>query len=312
MCAKYAGDDDNGTASPRVGEPEHQLLVPELAAAASEDEIAKISPLVICFHGSGESCSPSWDALAGMLTAAPHRLRVLLYDRGPLNPKPAVATADLRAYLKSGGERTKGPYVLVAHSYGGAFARLFLEEARSEVAGLVLVETGQEGGLGTGVEERQYARRILGMRPLSVVRGNSLLRMQEELAEAEAGASTDVEKESVGKRREMLELWDKKDQELKKRQLDLSRETAMKRYVHVSDCGHHVVRDRPDIVANEVAWVVENSEERYDDEDDVIEEEGKRHGAEAGVGRGEQARGKMRRIWERIATMFGKLRRFKK
>ncbi|KAI4859710.1 Alpha/Beta hydrolase protein [Hypoxylon rubiginosum] len=320
-------------ASSSLPNPAHKLFLPEplteaAVASAPADKDATgdtntspssssltSSPLVICFHGSGESCSPSWDALARALTAAPLRLRVLAFERGEDNPKPPRATADLLAYLAAGGEATKPPYVLVAHSYGGAFARTFLEEEapREQVAGVVLVETGQEGGLDAGVEEAQYRRRVLGRRPLSVVRGNSLMGVEAQIAELEARAATaktaasEVEMQGLRGRREMLKAWDEEDERLKKRQLDLSERTARKRYVHVPDCGHHVVRDRPDVVAKEVAWVVENMG-RGDEAGEG--EDGGGEGEDDGEAeRGEKGWEKIRRIWKGMFGMlFGRLK----
>ncbi|OTA97047.1 hypothetical protein M434DRAFT_333090 [Hypoxylon sp. CO27-5] len=243
--------------------PGHKLLTPESDAAPHR-------PLIICFHGSGETCSPSWDALARILTSEPHFLRVLLYERGPKNPKPALATAELRRFLRR--ERLVGPYVLVAHSYGGAFARFFLEKEDKKVAGMVLVETGQESALDAKIEEGQYERRVLGMRPLSVVRGNSFLRLSEQVRKAEAKAEVDANTDREGARetelKKMLETWEVADEEMKKKQLGLVAPNGVKRYVHIPDCGHHVVRDRPDVVAAEAAWVLENLVDGTDDTDD--------------------------------------------
>ncbi|KAK7757919.1 hypothetical protein SLS62_000297 [Diatrype stigma] len=271
------------TAAPAT---EHKLLIPDDpprgGATTTTTTANEQRPLVIFFHGSGgESCSPSWDALATLLASPPHRLRVLLYDRGPGNPKPEEATADLRAYLEraglwvgAGGRRGRpGPYILIAHSYGGAFAREFIRRCgASAVAGAVLVETGQEGGLDRRVEEEQRRRCVLGARPLSVVRGNSFLWKWRELEAAEAEAEAEAEagsgngdgatavaelEQRLRLQREMLQMSDEEDERLKKGQLAMSKNA---RYVHVPDCGHHVIRDRPDIVAAEVFWVLENME----------------------------------------------------
>ncbi|OTA98710.1 hypothetical protein M426DRAFT_325775 [Hypoxylon sp. CI-4A] len=254
--------------------PRMKLLTPATnpdPASDDDDNPVLHRPLVICFHGSGESCSPSWDALAHMLTAPPYGLPVLLYDRGEGNPTPEASTRELTGFLeKEGlGGKGRGGFLLVAHSYGGAFARMFLEEV-DDVVGLVLVETGQEGGLDKTVEERQYRRRVVGGRPLCVVRGNSLLRKWQELevAEAEAkagvgvgaGAGGEAVMAGLKRRRAMLEMWDAADEELKKKQLGLAAAGGRTRYRHVPDCGHHVIRDRPDVVAEEVAWVLESME----------------------------------------------------
>lgn len=248
---------------------EHKLLVPPPSGDGDGDANKDERPLVIFFHGSGgETCSPSWDELAGLLTKPPLSLRVLLYDRTSSNPRPEEATADLRAYLVR-EKLWPGPYILIAHSYGGAFARTFIYRwcsggsrgrgrGRAVIAGVVLVETGQEGGLDLKVEEEQYRSCVLGGTPLSVVRGNSLIGKWKDLEAAEAVANAAVaagDGERLRLQREMLRMTDEEDERLKKRQLDMSRNA---RYVHVPDCGHHVIRDRPDVVAAEVSWILEN------------------------------------------------------
>lgn len=55
----------------------------------------------------------------------------------PTTPKDAVS--DLHALLTSA--KVPGPYVLVAHSYGGLIARLYAATYPKEVVGLVLVDT---------------------------------------------------------------------------------------------------------------------------------------------------------------------------
>lgn len=282
MCAKRGGGGETPSAaeipSAIASGPGHKLLTPE-------SDAARHRPLIICFHGSGESCSPSWDALARILTSEPHFLRVLLYERGPRNPKPPQATADLRKYLRR--EKLKGPYVLVAHSYGGSFARLFLDKEDTQVAGMVLVETGQESALDAKIEERQYERRILGMRPLSVVRGNSFLHISEQVRQAEANTEKEGAREIELKK--MLRTWEAADEEMKKKQLELAAQNGVKRYVHIPDCGHHVVRDRPDVVAAEVAWVLENLQKDTDDSDDKTKGKRSREKAEG-----------LRRLWGEI------------
>ncbi|KAI0837130.1 hypothetical protein F5Y06DRAFT_272080 [Hypoxylon sp. FL0890] len=284
MRPKQGGGDETLSAAKTSSEiatgPAHKLLIPDSDAVGDR-------PLVICFHGSGESCSPSWDALARILTSEPHSLHVLLYERGPRNPKPPQATADLREYLSR--EKLEGLYVLVAHSYGGSFARMFLEEDVRQVVGMVLVETGQESALDDRIEKRQYERRVMGMRPLSVVRGNSFLRMREQVRRTEG--DTSPEGGRGVELRKMLEMWEAADEEMKKKQLDLVAENGVKRYVHIPDCGHHVVRDRPDVVAAEVAWVLENLDKGGGDGN------AKTHRREE---RGRKNSGGLRRVWREI------------
>lgn len=209
------------------------------------------SPLIICFHGSGDSCA-SWAPLAETLSATHHR-RVLLWDRGEQNPGPRAAVPEMLDHLARA--RLAPPYVLIAHSYGGMFAREFLRQRPHQVAGMVMVETGQETALDPRVEEQQYRKQVLGDGPLSVIRGNTLIWKWKQYEEAFSAAQTDSEKANLAMQKQLLEATDKEDERLKKEQLKLSRNN---RYVHVPDCGHGVVQERPEVVVKEVQWVMDN------------------------------------------------------
>ena len=148
----------------------------------------------------------------------------------------------------------RGPFVFIAHSYGGCIARLFLQQKPREVAGMILVETGQETALAPAVEEEQYRRQILGEAPLSVVRGNVLRKKQDEWVKAAAMAKTETQRAQLEPQRLMLERWEAEDEKMKKRQLALSRHS---RFTQVQGVGHHVIRDKPDAVVDEVKWVMQ-------------------------------------------------------
>lgn len=76
--------------------------------------------------------------------------RVCSYDRagyGWSTPGPTPRTTgeivkELHALLAASGE--KGPYVLVAHSFGGYNVRVYTKEYPADVVGLVLVDTSHE------------------------------------------------------------------------------------------------------------------------------------------------------------------------
>ena len=216
------------------------------------------SPLIVCLHGSNDSCMRSWLGLIEVLYKSGHR--VLLYDRPVQNHhhgtgadlKPHRAVSELCSYLYS--MELRGPFVFIAHSYGACIARLFLQQKPKEVAGMILVETGQETALAPAVEEEQYRRQILGDAPLSVVRGNVLRKKQDEWVKAAAMAKTDNQRAQLEPQRLMLERWEAEDEKMKKRQLALSRHS---RFTQVQGVGHHVIRDKPEAVVDEVKWVMQ-------------------------------------------------------
>ncbi|KAK8054439.1 hypothetical protein PG994_009506 [Apiospora phragmitis] len=227
--------------NPALAEPSHRLL------GTPHDPK---TPLIICFHGSGESCELTWSELARLLSS---KHRVLLFERGTLNPKPPQATSQLRYFLKA--QDLSGPYILIAHSYGGAFARMFLRQALADVAGAVLVETGQEGGLDAKIAAAQVRKRVLGEKPLSVIRGNSFIDKKKALEASEKVAQTEQQRAALAVQWQLLHTSDEEDERMKKVLLSLSKNS---RYLHIPDCGHNVIRDRPDAVAEEVDWVLAN------------------------------------------------------
>jgi pimeloyl-ACP methyl ester carboxylesterase len=76
--------------------------------------------------------------------------RVCSYDRagydwsdpGPMPRTTAESVKELHTLLRNAGERP--PYVLVGHSFGGTNVRVYNAHYPSEVAGMVLADTGHE------------------------------------------------------------------------------------------------------------------------------------------------------------------------
>ena len=105
-------------------------------------------PTVLFEAGLGDSAA-TW---AGVIPAVAAFANVLSYDRpntnaGASDPAPMPRTADdvvadLDALL--GAATKSGPYVLVGHSVGGIFARLYASRSPDQVAGLVLVDASHE------------------------------------------------------------------------------------------------------------------------------------------------------------------------
>jgi len=101
------------------------------------------SPTVI-LEAANLGMSAHWVRVQQQLTKA---TRVCAYDRAGLGwseagPEPRDAgqiSSELHTLLKGAG--TEGPYVLVGHSYGGLYTRMYAARYPNQVAGLVLVDS---------------------------------------------------------------------------------------------------------------------------------------------------------------------------
>ena len=104
----------------------------------------------------------------------------------------------------------------------------------------------------TLAEKRQLQRQAMGNKPLSVIRCNSA-RDYERIYDkgVEAGNGTAQQRQAF---RELLDQWDSIDQELKQEQLKLSSNAKL---VHLPECGHNVHLIRPDVVTEEIEWVLD-------------------------------------------------------
>lgn len=99
-------------------------------------------PAVVLISGFGE-ISSDWAWISEDLRRT---TRVCAYDPAgrawsdpPETPQDGLARArDLHDLLRAAGET--GPYVLVGHSFGGLYARIFAAEYPEQVAGMVLLD----------------------------------------------------------------------------------------------------------------------------------------------------------------------------
>ena len=104
-------------------------------------------PTVILEAGLGVEASLSWRHVQ---RAASEFARVCVYDRAgngwsDASPRPRTAEVmvdELRSLLT--GANISGPFILVAHSYGGLVSRLYAATHPEEVAGMVLVDSAHE------------------------------------------------------------------------------------------------------------------------------------------------------------------------
>jgi pimeloyl-ACP methyl ester carboxylesterase len=110
------------------------------------DAQGKGGPTVVMEAGAG-SLSLAWAQVAPEIAKTNH---VITYDRAGLgwsDPSPKSRTADnivaeLHTLLAKSGE--KPPYVLVGHSMGGVYMRMYAHKYPTEVKGIVLVDPGDE------------------------------------------------------------------------------------------------------------------------------------------------------------------------
>ena len=108
-----------------------------------------VGPTVVIEQGAGEPAI-FWRPVQEKVSEF---ARVCTYDRagyGWSDPCRASRTIqeraeELAALLENAA--VPGPFVLVAHSYGGLIVRWFAREHRDQVAGLVLVDTAEEGSI---------------------------------------------------------------------------------------------------------------------------------------------------------------------
>jgi pimeloyl-ACP methyl ester carboxylesterase len=109
------------------------------------------TPTVILEEGAG-GASLNWVWIQRKVAAT---TRVCSYDRpgyGWSDPSDTPRDAEtvgreLDALLKSADE--KGPFIVVGHSLGGAYARMFAAQQRNNVVGLVLVDATSPSAIAT-------------------------------------------------------------------------------------------------------------------------------------------------------------------
>lgn len=130
---------------------------------------------------------------------------------------------------------------------------------------MVLSETGTETKCRD--HEEQYRSQILGDKPLSVIRGEGASDGAQQQGEkdggTDGGGAVDGRNSSIAHeeaRKGMLAAMKRLDEELKREQLKLSRN---RRFRNVAGCGHDVNQIRPDVVAEEIRWVLANV--KYED-----------------------------------------------
>jgi pimeloyl-ACP methyl ester carboxylesterase len=140
-------------------------------------------PTVVLESGAGIPSSLWGATVDAVLETVEGPVTVVAYDRagsawsGPVlaAPTPKVVVADLREALATQG--LSGPYVLVGHSIGGHYVRVFAADHPDEVAGVLLVDPRHEDAaarLPALVEAQDATTRMLRwavrLRPFGITR----------------------------------------------------------------------------------------------------------------------------------------------
>jgi len=135
------------TARPAIMTPGHEVYATNFAIIEGRrvafERSGSGTPTIILETGLGAE-SAEWARVQLELEKS---ATVFRYDRAGRGaseraPSPQIASemvTDLRKLLDT--TKTSGPYVLVGHSFGGLLMRLFAQRFRSEVIGLVLVDS---------------------------------------------------------------------------------------------------------------------------------------------------------------------------
>jgi predicted alpha/beta superfamily hydrolase len=220
------------------------------------------SPTIVLEAGSGGT-SRTWRTLMPELAGI---ARVVSYDRAGLgrsepSPRPRsarVIAEELHDALRSA--RLPPPYVLVAHSAGGLYARVFAAMYPSEVVGVVLVDPAPE-------DFYERARREF---PSVYAHFDSLDATDIASRPPSEKAEEDVWDNTLAEVRAADSLFTGPAIVLSSPRLDLAelgsvwtdehRRWALRNprreYVHVDGVGHNIHRDRPAVVLDAVRRIM--------------------------------------------------------
>ena len=226
-------------------------------------------PVVVLEAGHTEA-SDTWEQVQAHVASV---TRVCSYDRagrGRSTPPPNSPRSgndvvqDLRAVLRAAKE--PGPYLLVGHSLGGAFVRLYATSYPGDVASLVLVDAVHEREFAAIDELLTPEQRAAGagMRPLSP-EGLDIETVFEELADAKHPGSVPVIVVARGQplgSDEMPPDWTaeqrRRREELRRAlQADLAALSPKGQLVISERSGHFVHHDQPEVVAGAIRQLVE-------------------------------------------------------
>lgn len=228
------------------------------------------SPAVIFESGLGDS-SESWDPVISQVAAL---TRVVAYDRAGLGKSPpAQAPRSARQIAQElhqalGKAGIAPPYVLVGHSAGGFYVRVFASLYPQEVSALVLVDPSHE----------DFSRKVAAVQSPS-----ERQELKEQIASYEAQMSPGTKAEwdqfeSVGEEARAAALpaglpvilltgmkldAERRNPRAKALWLDLHRkwakEAGVGRHIVTRKSGHYIHHDEPELVVEAIRQAVEQA-----------------------------------------------------
>lgn len=224
------------------------------------------SPTVVFEAGGGEDSSV-WSDLEPVLRRR-HRVRTMLYDRAGLGrsaPSPPPYRIDdeadaLRRELDRHG--IGAPIVLVAHSYGGFVATLVAAFDR-RVAGVVLVDANLAGFF-DDVQLRRLDDTYRPQFPALEEAAPGLARVMIPLIEAYPATVERLRGVDIPAETPVIDIvaertWVETPHEIgaiRRAHRDFVAASSRRRAVFADGSGHHVMRDRPDIVLDATGRVI--------------------------------------------------------
>jgi pimeloyl-ACP methyl ester carboxylesterase len=173
-------------------EPAHSSELVNVEGRRVEAVIQGTGTPAVVFESGFNGSSP-WEMMRGPIA---QRTTTLSYQRAGLgrsdpgpDPRDAAQIAkELHALLSA--KAVRPPYVLVGHSAGGMFVRVFAHMYPKEIAGLVLVDPGTEE-----TYERMHAEKTLedvkklGLPPAAIAQWISIPETIDEVRRATASSS---------------------------------------------------------------------------------------------------------------------------
>jgi pimeloyl-ACP methyl ester carboxylesterase len=224
------------------------------------------SPAVVFEAGGGEDSSV-WRELESEVGER-DAVRTMLYDRAGLGRSPASpppyridGEADaLRLELDRHG--ITAPVVLVAHSYGG-FVATIVAATDARVAGVVLVDANLAGFFDDARIERLLATYRPQFRALEEA-APELARVMIPVIEAYPATVARLREVEIPAAMPVVDIvaertWVETQEEIhamRQAHRDFVAASPHRRAVFADGSGHHVMRDRPDVVLDAIAEVV--------------------------------------------------------